>query len=128
MCGIVGYIGKKPGVEVVLAGLEALEYRGYDSAGVAVIDDGQNKVIKQAGRVSGLVKAVVISKFQTPTFVTTSIAPGVPNRSPGPLSTMVIRGFTPSKIDKVAAKQSAGPCNQNFHAVRSGVSGFSNKI
>jgi glucosamine--fructose-6-phosphate aminotransferase (isomerizing) len=58
MCGIVGYIGKKSGVEVVLAGLEALEYRGYDSAGIALIDDGQNKVIKQAGRVSGLVKAV----------------------------------------------------------------------
>ncbi len=58
MCGIVGYIGKKSGTDIVLAGLEALEYRGYDSAGIAAIDDGQNKVIKQAGRVSGLVQAV----------------------------------------------------------------------
>jgi glutamine---fructose-6-phosphate transaminase (isomerizing) len=58
MCGIVGYIGKKSGVDVVLAGLEALEYRGYDSAGIALIADGQNTVVKQAGRVSGLIQNV----------------------------------------------------------------------
>jgi glucosamine--fructose-6-phosphate aminotransferase (isomerizing) len=45
-------------MDVVLGGLEALEYRGYDSAGVALIDDGQNKVVKQSGRVSGLVQSV----------------------------------------------------------------------
>ena len=58
MCGIVGYIGKKPGMDVVLSGLEALEYRGYDSAGIALIDGGQNKVVKQSGRVSGLIQSV----------------------------------------------------------------------
>jgi glucosamine--fructose-6-phosphate aminotransferase (isomerizing) len=58
MCGIVGYIGKKPGVDIVLSGLEALEYRGYDSAGIAAIDGGRNTVIKQAGRVNGLIRAV----------------------------------------------------------------------
>ncbi|HEY5442340.1 MAG TPA: glutamine--fructose-6-phosphate transaminase (isomerizing) [Candidatus Saccharimonadales bacterium] len=58
MCGIVGYIGKKPGVDIVLSGLEALEYRGYDSAGIAAITDGHNTVVKQAGRVNGLVRAV----------------------------------------------------------------------
>ena len=58
MCGIVGYIGKKSGVDVVLQGLEALEYRGYDSAGLAVIDGGQGTVFKQVGRVAGLVKEV----------------------------------------------------------------------
>lgn len=58
MCGIVGYIGKKSGMDVVLHGLEALEYRGYDSAGIALIENGQNKVIKRAGRVSGLIQAI----------------------------------------------------------------------
>ncbi len=58
MCGIVGYIGKKPGTDIVLAGLEALEYRGYDSAGIAMIEGGHNKVFKQAGRVSGLIQTV----------------------------------------------------------------------
>jgi glucosamine--fructose-6-phosphate aminotransferase (isomerizing) len=39
MCGIVGYVGPGSSVEVLLGGLKRLEYRGYDSAGVAVIDD-----------------------------------------------------------------------------------------
>jgi glucosamine--fructose-6-phosphate aminotransferase (isomerizing) len=55
MCGIVGYIGQKPGKDIVLKGLEALEYRGYDSAGIALIDNDQSQVFKQVGRVSGLV-------------------------------------------------------------------------
>lgn len=58
MCGIVGYIGKKPGKDIVLAGLEALEYRGYDSAGIATVDGQAGQVFKQVGRVSGLVNAV----------------------------------------------------------------------
>jgi glucosamine--fructose-6-phosphate aminotransferase (isomerizing) len=58
MCGIVGYIGKKSGVEVVLTGLEALEYRGYDSAGIALVNDGRSEVVKQVGRVSGLIETV----------------------------------------------------------------------
>lgn len=58
MCGIVGYIGQKPGTDIVLKGLEALEYRGYDSAGIAMIDNGQSQVFKAIGRVSGLVEEV----------------------------------------------------------------------
>lgn len=59
MCGIIGYIGKKPGKDIVMKGLEALEYRGYDSAGIALIeDDGRAQVFKQVGRVSGLVQEV----------------------------------------------------------------------
>ncbi len=58
MCGIVGYIGQKSGVDVVLGGLEALEYRGYDSAGLALVNDDGGQVFKQVGRVNGLVDAV----------------------------------------------------------------------
>ncbi|HWT55630.1 MAG TPA: glutamine--fructose-6-phosphate transaminase (isomerizing) [Candidatus Microsaccharimonas sp.] len=54
MCGIVGYIGKNDGVQPVLAGLKALEYRGYDSAGIACIDDDKSELFKQVGEVSGL--------------------------------------------------------------------------
>ncbi len=41
MCGIVGYIGSKQATDVVMGGLTALEYRGYDSAGVAFIEQGK---------------------------------------------------------------------------------------
>ncbi|HEX4774509.1 MAG TPA: glutamine--fructose-6-phosphate transaminase (isomerizing) [Candidatus Saccharimonadales bacterium] len=58
MCGIVGYIGPKPGKDIVLDGLEALEYRGYDSAGIALVDGDQSQLFKQVGRVSGLVEEV----------------------------------------------------------------------
>lgn len=55
MCGIVGYVGKHPkAVDVVLGGLSALEYRGYDSAGIALINDNTLITDKQLGRVQGI--------------------------------------------------------------------------
>ncbi|MHA6260578.1 glutamine--fructose-6-phosphate transaminase (isomerizing) [Sporosarcina sp. CAU 1771] len=54
MCGITGYIGTKDAKEILLAGLEKLEYRGYDSAGIAVGSDEGVHVYKEKGRVSNL--------------------------------------------------------------------------
>lgn len=58
MCGIVGYIGKRSSGNIVLSGLRALEYRGYDSAGIALIDKGKSRILKQVGRVEGLAKVM----------------------------------------------------------------------
>lgn len=58
MCGIVGYLGNKNALGPVVDGLKALEYRGYDSAGVAYINGGNCRVIKKAGRVETLAKMV----------------------------------------------------------------------
>ena len=54
MCGIVGYTGGKQGAALVLEGLRRLEYRGYDSAGLAVIGDGRLEVFKAPGKISAL--------------------------------------------------------------------------
>jgi glucosamine--fructose-6-phosphate aminotransferase (isomerizing) len=54
MCGIVGYVGQKQALEIIVAGLRRLEYRGYDSAGVAVISDGHLEVRKKAGKLANL--------------------------------------------------------------------------
>ncbi|WDH79503.1 glutamine--fructose-6-phosphate transaminase (isomerizing) [Microbacterium esteraromaticum] len=55
MCGIVGYVGPRPSQDILLAGLARLEYRGYDSAGIAVIDErGELGMRKKAGKLSAL--------------------------------------------------------------------------
>ncbi len=54
MCGIVGYVGEKQALEVVVSGLRRLEYRGYDSAGVAVVADGTIQTRKKAGKLANL--------------------------------------------------------------------------
>ena len=54
MCGIVGYIGDKYADSVLWTGLERLQYRGYDSAGMAVISDGELDLRKRAGKLREL--------------------------------------------------------------------------
>ena len=94
MCGIVGYIGPKPSASIVISGLRALEYRGYDSAGIALIDKGADgetgTLLKQIGRVEGLAKMVEDSPAasgaplaigHTP-MSTCQGAPSIPNSHP----------------------------------------------
>ncbi|MGW0709224.1 glutamine--fructose-6-phosphate transaminase (isomerizing) [Streptomyces sp. NPDC002643] len=67
MCGIVGYVGSQSALDVVLAGLKRLEYRGYDSAGVAVPADGGLAAAKKAGKLVNLEKELVDRPLPTGT-------------------------------------------------------------
>jgi glucosamine--fructose-6-phosphate aminotransferase (isomerizing) len=58
MCGIVGYVGARPCRDLLVAGLEKLEYRGYDSAGVSVLEDGRIDTVRAVGNLSNLRAAV----------------------------------------------------------------------
>ncbi|MBU0720304.1 glutamine--fructose-6-phosphate transaminase (isomerizing) [bacterium] len=70
MCGIVGYIGQKNTKEILLEGLKELEYRGYDSAGIAVLQDGDFTNYKAVGKLVNL-------EEKTKDFVTESFAVGI---------------------------------------------------
>ena len=62
MCGIVGYIGKKyNALNVLISGLERLEYRGYDSAGIAYIEGKTLKIEKEKGKISNLKSAIDVN-------------------------------------------------------------------
>jgi glucosamine--fructose-6-phosphate aminotransferase (isomerizing) len=70
MCGIVGYLGEKNTKEILLDGLKELEYRGYDSAGIAVLEDGNFESYKALGKLVNL-------EEKTKNFTTTKFAAGI---------------------------------------------------
>ncbi|HVW19910.1 MAG TPA: glutamine--fructose-6-phosphate transaminase (isomerizing) [Opitutaceae bacterium] len=69
MCGIVGYVGNQRASLIILEGLKRLEYRGYDSAGLAVLRGGRMEVAKKVGRVEGIVKDASGSRFEGTTGI-----------------------------------------------------------
>ena len=58
MCGIIGYVGKKNSIPILIQGLKNLEYRGYDSAGIAYIQNNKLKIVKEKGKIASLEKNI----------------------------------------------------------------------
>jgi len=67
MCGIIGYIGKRNAISVLIEGLKRLEYRGYDSAGIAFLENSHIKVVKQKGKIREL--EPLVSRFDVDTNI-----------------------------------------------------------
>ena len=63
MCGIVGYYGPQDPKDVIMSGLKALEYRGYDSAGVSILNEGHFKRVRAEGKLSNLSEKLRNEKF-----------------------------------------------------------------
>ncbi|RJP69479.1 MAG: glutamine--fructose-6-phosphate transaminase (isomerizing) [Ignavibacteriales bacterium] len=81
MCGIVGYIGEKNCVPFIIGGLKRLEYRGYDSAGIALVQNQSNRVIKSVGKVAELENKVLSENISGKTGIghTRWATHGIPN-------------------------------------------------
>jgi len=69
MCGIVGYIGPRNAAQIIMDGLQRLEYRGYDSAGIAVIEDGEIAVRRDVGKLSNLAERLAASPISGETGI-----------------------------------------------------------
>lgn len=87
MCGIVGYVGPREATPILLAGLKRLEYRGYDSAGVALLNGDGVKVVKKPGKIRVLEEAIEVSLHEgtcgiAHTRWATHGAPNEPNAHP----------------------------------------------
>ena len=63
MCGIVGYIGKQKTVDILLNGLKELEYRGYDSAGIALLNQDKISVYKALGKLTNLEEKIALANL-----------------------------------------------------------------
>lgn len=82
MCGIVGYVGKnKKAQEVLLNGLKSLEYRGYDSAGIAFVKDNDLVITKEKGKIANLEKLIKFTDSNLGIGHTRWATHGVANRT-----------------------------------------------
>src|SRR3954469_9221293 len=74
MCGIVGYVGHRPAQDIILEGLRKLEYRGYDSAGISLIADGEIDSVRAVGNLDNLFNAIGEARDEGGVAVATRVA------------------------------------------------------
>jgi glutamine---fructose-6-phosphate transaminase (isomerizing) len=112
MCGIVGYVGGRPCLDLLVAGLEKLEYRGYDSAGISVIDDGKIDSVRAVGNLENL-RAAVAEQFKNGG----AVAVAAPAATTGVAHT---RWATHGRVTEENAHPH-GDCTDRIHIVLNGI-------
>jgi glucosamine--fructose-6-phosphate aminotransferase (isomerizing) len=112
MCGIVGYVGDRPCRDLLIAGLEKLEYRGYDSAGVSVISDGQIDSVRAVGNLANLREAVERSS--------NGAGPVATEAPPATIGLGHTRWATHGRVTEENAHPH-GDCLDNVHIVLNGI-------
>ena len=112
MCGIVGYVGDRPCRDLLIAGLEKLEYRGYDSAGVSVISDGEIDSVRAVGNLANLRAAVEEHSRNGG-----AVAVAAPPATTGVGHT---RGATHGRVTEENAHPH-GDCSDKIHIVLNGI-------
>jgi glucosamine--fructose-6-phosphate aminotransferase (isomerizing) len=114
MCGIVGYVGDRPCRDLLIAGLEKLEYRGYDSAGVSVISDGEIDSVRAVGNLANLREAVA---RHSPDGGGGSVAVAAP---PATIGLGHTRWATHGRVTEENAHPH-GDCEDKIHIVLNGI-------
>jgi glutamine---fructose-6-phosphate transaminase (isomerizing) len=114
MCGIVGYVGDRPCRDLLIAGLEKLEYRGYDSAGISVISDGEIDSVRAVGNLANLRAAV---EEQTRNGGSGSVAVAAP---PAKIGVGHTRWATHGRVTEENAHPH-GDCEDKIHIVLNGI-------
>jgi len=112
MCGIVGYVGGRPCLDLLVAGLEKLEYRGYDSAGISVIEDGRIENVRAVGNLENL-RAAVAEQARNGN----GVAEAAPSATTGVAHT---RWATHGRVTEENAHPH-GDCSDRIHIVLNGI-------
>ena len=116
MCGIVGYVGGRPCRDLLVAGLEKLEYRGYDSAGISLLLDGQVETIRTVGNLSNL-RAAIGLDAEHPVSGEGGVAVATP---PATIGLGHTRWATHGRVTEENAHPH-GDCTGNVHIVLNGI-------
>jgi glucosamine--fructose-6-phosphate aminotransferase (isomerizing) len=114
MCGIVGYVGDRPCRDLLIAGLEKLEYRGYDSAGVSVISDNGIDSVRAVGNLANLREALERQS-------STGAGPVVVAARPASIGLGHTRWATHGRVTEENAHPH-GDCRDDIHIVLNGSS------
>ena len=117
MCGIVGYVGQRPCRDLLIAGLEKLEYRGYDSAGISLLADGQIDSVRAVGNLANLRAAVGLDADHPVPRATGAVAVAAP---PATIGLGHTRWATHGRVTEENAHPH-GDCSDSVHIVLNGI-------